>query len=67
MNYPQTDNCCTRMGWDEYTAEAGEYDLHFSTAPDTDLDGTFKAFCHDNQEMITINGWMLGGIEEVAE
>ena len=28
-------------------------------APDADTDGTFQAWCNDEQEMITINGWQV--------
>lgn len=66
-NYPQTDNCCTNMGWTEYYATAGCYELHFSVAPDTDLDGAFAAFCHDEQEMVIIKGWHLEYIEELYQ
>ncbi len=54
---PTTDNCCTLLGWTEYMAEAGGYDLHISVGPNTDTEGTFEAFCHDEQEMIKVNGW----------
>tara|TARA_R110000822_G_C15013665_1_gene462280 strand:+ start:59 stop:250 length:192 start_codon:yes stop_codon:yes gene_type:complete len=54
---PTCDNACTLMGWIEYSAEVGAYDLHISVAPDTDLDDKFHAFCHDEQEMIWVNGW----------
>ena len=64
MATPRTDNCCTRMGWDEYMIEMGGYDLHVSVEPNTDTDGTFKAFCHDEQEVITINGWSIDSIQE---
>lgn len=63
---PKTDNCCTSLGWCEYTAIAGDYHLHFSVAPKTNLDETFTAFCHDNQEIISINGWNLSEIEQVV-
>ncbi len=54
---PRTDNCCTRLGWIEYMVYAGEHDLHVSVDPDADLDGRFRAFCHDEQKMIIISGW----------
>ena len=63
MAIPKTDNCCTRMGWDEYMIETGGYDLHVSIKPDADLDGRFQAFCHDEQEIIAINGWLIESIE----
>lgn len=65
MAHPQTDACCTRMGWIEYLADADGFDLHISAHPDADLDGTFLAFDHDEQEMIKINGWLFT-FDEVA-
>ena len=67
MNQPTTDNCCTRMGWIELLVSASCFDLHVSVEPNTDTDGAFKAFCHDQQEMITINGWMAEEIERVKQ
>lgn len=56
---PKCDNCCHLLGWLEYEAVSGEHDLHVSIAPGSDLDGTVRAFCHDEQEMITLNGWLF--------
>lgn len=67
MSLPISDNCCTRMGWAELMVSGGCFDLHVSIEPGTDTDGAFKAFCHDNQEMITINGWMADDITEVSQ
>lgn len=53
------DNDCKLAGWTEYYADAGHFDLHISVAPNTDLDDSFRAFCHDDQEMITVNGWLF--------
>ena len=64
MTFPQTDNCCTRMGWIEKMVWLGGYDLHVSHKPDADLDGTVWCFDHAEQEMIIVNGW-LGDWEEV--
>jgi len=57
MYYPKTDNDCEALGWEEFIVYIGDYDLHVSIEPDTDLDGIFKAFCHDEQEMVSITGW----------
>lgn len=57
------DNDCTRAGWTEALIVIGQYDLHISYAPETGLDNRFKAFCHDEQEMIIINGWMIENVE----
>ena len=53
------DADCTRAGWVEYIAQSDGYDLHLSVNKDADLDGTSTAFCHDEQEMILINGWLF--------
>ena len=53
-----SDACCTRAGWIEYQACYGAQELHVSVAPGTDLDGEVRAFCHDDQKMISISGWM---------
>lgn len=46
-----------------FTCEVMAYsdmcDLHISYMPDADLDGRFLAFCHDEQEVIYINGWLF--------
>lgn len=55
-----SDADCTRNGWHEligYNMTDGT-DIHVSVAPETDLDSTFTAFWHDEQEPITINGWL---------
>jgi len=53
-----SDACCTRAGWTEYLACWGAVELHVSVAPGADLDGDVRAFCHDDQKMINISGWM---------
>lgn len=53
-----SDACCTRAGWIQYLASWGVVELHVSVAPDADLDGEVRAFCHDDQKMISINGWL---------
>ena len=67
MTYPTCDNECTMMGWIEAEVSNGQYDLHISHAPNADLDGTFMAFCHDEQEMIRINGWQMTDYERIEE
>lgn len=67
MTHPTCDNECTMLGWTEATVECGGYCLHISHAPDADLDGIFRAFCHDEQEMIRINGWLMANYEEVTQ
>ena len=67
MNQPTSDNCCTRMGWIKLIVSCSWFEVQVSIEPDTDTAGSFKAFCHDNQEMITINGWMTDDITESAQ
>ena len=43
----------------------GMSDLHISHAPDADLDGEFMAFCHDEQDMIKIRGWLMLDYERI--
>ena len=57
MTHPLTDNCCTRMGWIEYSVDAGGCELHVSVSSNANLDDRFEAFCHAEQEMVWINGW----------
>ena len=56
---PTCDNDCSFLGWIEYLLDCYEYTLHVSVPPDTDLDDTFEAFSHDEQEMIVVNGWLF--------
>lgn len=64
--YPKTDNCCTQLGWKEYELSNDEYGicLRVSVPNDTDLQGEFVAFCHDEQKMIDVEGWLFT-IEEL--
>lgn len=59
MKYPTCDNECTLLGWYEFELIGDGGDLHVSVPPETDLDGQFVAFCHDEQEMIKVNGWLF--------
>ncbi len=59
MRNATCDNDCTRANWTEALIIMGDYNLHVSHAKDADLEGTFKAFCHDEQEMLYINGWNI--------
>lgn len=65
MTYPTCDNDCTRLGWKEATISSAAFDLHVSYPPNVDIDGSFDAFCHDEQEMININGWLIEHMELV--
>jgi hypothetical protein len=70
MVHPTCDNDCTRMGWIEAIMTNGTQDLHVSYPPETDLDDEFRAFCHDEQEMIRVKGWQIEGIwtgDDLAE
>lgn len=62
---PTCDNDCTLLGWVEYTGNDGYDTLHISVAPNAYLDDTFKAFCHDEQEIITVDGWLVN-LERVS-
>lgn len=62
-NSPTTDAECTRRGWQEAILTSGPRDLHVSYPKGTDLDGHFRAFCHDEQEMIRVRGWMIEEVE----
>lgn len=65
MCYPKTDNECTLLGWTEALINGPSGSLHVSHAPDADINDTFFAFCHDEQEMIRINGWMMDSYEVI--
>jgi len=65
MTNQTCDNDCTQLGWTEALIEMGTYSLHVSYPPETDLDDCFRAFCHDEQEMIRINGWLIESHELV--
>lgn len=53
-----TDNAASSAGYTkQYIACFGATDIHISVKPDTDLDSAYKAFDHDSQEMIYIDGW----------
>ena len=49
--------------WQKYYLYSDEYDLYIKAPRDTDFDGTFTAYCMDNNEFITVNGWLFN-IEE---
>lgn len=65
MKLPYTDNCCTEMGWKEYEIVIGGSNLHISCPPDSDLDNYFVGFCHDEQENISICGWLIDEVVEI--
>ena len=64
--FPVSDNCCTSMGWVECMIDDGAQELHISHSPDADLDGTFFVFCHDEQEMLRVNGWQISSYERIV-
>ena len=63
MSRPTCDNDCTRMGWKEYFLYSKGPELYVSAPADADLDDSFYAFDHDEQEMIQINGWLFEAVE----
>lgn len=40
-----------------YFGSTGGVDLNVLVKPDADLDGTFRAYCLDECEIINVNGW----------
>jgi len=45
-------------GYTEFvSAVGGCHELRLAVVPGADLDGTFKAWCLDEQEFIRVNGW----------
>lgn len=55
-----SDNGAHLAGYTEqYMADGGIYEMHISVKPGTDLDAPFKAFDHDEQRIIVLNGWMF--------
>ena len=63
-DYPTCDNDCARRGWVERIAYGQLDSFHISFPEGTDLDSSFKAFDHDGQEMIQINGWLVERYED---
>ena len=60
MTMDCSDNGAALAGYTEqYLASCAGFDLHISVRPDTDLDGRFRAFDHDAQEFIAVNGWLF--------
>jgi hypothetical protein len=53
------------MKWKEYEIHMMTGSLHISVAPETELDGEFMAFCHDEQEMVRVSGWLIDDFTEV--
>lgn len=47
--------------------DAGEYILDVSIDPNTNIDGTFKAWCNDEQEFIEIDGWTVSVLDEFSD
>ena len=45
--------------WQKYYLYSDEYDLYVKAPIDTDFDGTFTAYCLDNNEFIKVNGWLF--------
>ena len=51
--------------WQRYSIEMSNGAMLDVSAPaDVDIDGEFKAYCHDEQEMIRISGWHISWMEE---
>ncbi len=55
-----TDNVAVLQGFTkEVTAENHAFYLHLLVKPETDFDGRFRAWDCDEQEFITVNGWLF--------
>jgi hypothetical protein len=53
--------------WQEYYLYSDEYDLYIKAPIDTDFDGTFLAYCLDNNEYIKVNGWLFNVCEKPTD
>jgi hypothetical protein len=54
-----SDNIAVLDGYtEEYFAASHEHEMPILVKPGTDFDSTFKAWDMDNQEYVTINGWL---------
>lgn len=42
----------------EYVASCTQHDLRILVPPDVDLDSEFLAWCLDEREFLTVNGWL---------
>ena len=55
-----TDNIATLDGFTrEVIAGGGMYTLELLVRPGADLDGRFRAWDMNEQEFITVNGWLF--------
>lgn len=62
-----TDNVATLAGYTrDLLAARGYLSLHLLVKSETDLDGTFRAWCCDEQEFIRVNGWLFA-FEEIGQ
>lgn len=62
-----TDNVAVLQGYTkEYFAICGSQEFPILVRPGTDLDTAFRAWCPDDQEFLTIYGWLCG-FEEVDD
>jgi hypothetical protein len=48
-------------------ADSSHHTLNLLVKPDADLDGTFPAFCRDENEMLTVNGWLFTIVTDVED
>ena len=47
----------------QYYVEIGGDSLHLSIAKCEDIDGRFRAYCHDSGEYVMVSGWLIDSIE----
>ncbi|MCM2294798.1 hypothetical protein NAC44_20945 [Allorhizobium sp. BGMRC 0089] len=43
----------------ELYADSSLVELHIRVDPKTDLDGKFTAYCCDEHELLSVNGWLF--------
>lgn len=54
-----TDNEAVMMGYTKHIlGDCDQCSIAMLIKPDTDYDSSFKAFDTDNQEWITVHGWL---------
>lgn len=64
-NQAGTDNRAVMEGYTRHVEiEIGDCFFAALIKPDTDLDSTFKCFDTDNQEWLTVNGWLASDISD---
>jgi len=47
----------------QYYVDIGDHSLHLSIDKCEDIDGRFRAYCHDSSEYVIVSGWLIDSIE----